>query len=127
MAVSEDGSYLLVSQFVKQQILKYWLKGPLANTAEVLLNTTGRPDKIKRNTKGDYWIALTVTSENSTQLQGQRMDGDGNILETLTFSPDFDSSLITEVQEYEGALYLASLYVGYVGVYRRFSLYTKVQ
>nr|XP_027122058.1 protein STRICTOSIDINE SYNTHASE-LIKE 11-like [Coffea arabica] len=118
VAISEDGSYLLVTQFVIGQVSKYWLKGPLANTAEVLVNMTGMPDKIKRNTKGEYWIAVTVTSKNSTQLQGQRIDGDGNSLETLTFSPDFDSSLITEVQEYKGALYLASLYVGYVGVYR---------
>lgn len=117
VALSKDRSFLLVTEFVNARVQKYWLNGPKANTCEVLLNLTGSPDKIKRTIFGDFWVAVTVQTPNLA-LTGQRIDGFGNVLETLTFSPEFNSSLITEVQEYKGALYLGSLYVGYVGVYR---------
>ncbi|KAL3512346.1 hypothetical protein ACH5RR_025063 [Cinchona calisaya] len=122
VAINKDGLFLLVTEFVTARVQKYSLKGPLANTAQVLLNLSGSPDKIKRNFVGDFWIALTVQSQEPTPaitLQGQKINGNGHILETLTFSPEFNSTLITEVQEYNGALYLGSLYVGYVGVYHR--------
>nr|XP_027117933.1 protein STRICTOSIDINE SYNTHASE-LIKE 11-like [Coffea arabica] len=125
VAISRDGSYLLVTEFLNQRVLKYWLKGPLANTTRVLVNLSGSPDKIKRNSRGDYWIGLNVQSQGpnpTTIIQGQRINGKGHILETITFSPDFNASVITEVQEYKGALYLGSLFVGYVGVYRKFPL-----
>ncbi|KAM7483073.1 hypothetical protein LguiB_007656 [Lonicera macranthoides] len=117
VALSKDRSFLLVTEFVNARVQKYWLNGPKANTSEILLNLTGSPDKIKRTILGDFWVAVTVQTP-SLALNGQRIDGFGNVLETLTFSPEFNSSLITEVQEYKGALYLGSLYVGYVGVYR---------
>lgn len=122
VAINKDGSFLLLTEFVAARVQKFWLKGPLANTAQVLLNLSGSPDKIKRNFAGDFWIALTVQSQEPTPtitLQGQKINGNGNILETITFSPEFNSTLITEVQEYKRALYLSSLYIGYVGVYRR--------
>lgn len=120
VAISKDGSFLLVTESVTTRVQKYWLKGPLANTAQVLLNLSGVPDKIKRNLGGDFWIALTAQTQEPTPtivLQGQRISGNGDILETVTFSPQFNTTLITEVQEYKGALYLGSLYVGYVGVW----------
>ncbi|XP_027124524.1 protein STRICTOSIDINE SYNTHASE-LIKE 11-like [Coffea arabica] len=122
VAISQDGSYLLVTEFVKARVSKYWLKGPLAHTSHVIANLSGAPDKIKRNSAGDYWIAVTVQSQKPTptlQLQGQKINGNGKILETITFSPGFNSSLITEVQEYKRKLYLGSIYIGYVGVYRK--------
>ncbi|KAA8541116.1 hypothetical protein F0562_025085 [Nyssa sinensis] len=118
VAVSQDSSYLLATEFIPGLIHKYWLKGPKANTAEVLLNLTGSPDKIKRTVRGDFWVAVNVQTP-TFALKGVRINGDGTILETVTFTPEYDSSLITEVNEYNGALYLGSLRPGYVGVYRR--------
>jgi sugar lactone lactonase YvrE len=117
VAVSIDSSYALVTEYLNTRILKYWLKGPKANTVEVLLKVTGGPNKIRRTITGDFWVAVTIQTP-SLKLTGQRIDGSGNILETVTFSPRFDSSLITEVNEYEGILYVGSLYCGYVGVYK---------
>ncbi|XP_027123967.1 protein STRICTOSIDINE SYNTHASE-LIKE 12-like [Coffea arabica] len=123
VAISKDRSYLLVTENLKSRVWKYWLKGPKANTAHVLLNVSGSPAKIVRNNVGDFWLAMTVKRQVPTpriKLQGLRINGYGKILETITFNPGFDSSMITEVHEHKGALYLGSLYVGYVGVYRKF-------
>ncbi|KAA8541117.1 hypothetical protein F0562_025084 [Nyssa sinensis] len=117
VAVSKDSSYLLVVEAVRSRIQKYWLKGSKANTAEVLLNLTGSPDKIKRTARGDFWVAVTVQTP-TLELKGVRITEGGTILETVTFSPKYDTSFITEVNEYKGALYLGSLYPNYVGVYR---------
>nr|QWX38543.1 strictosidine synthase 2 [Camptotheca acuminata] len=118
VAISVDGSFLLVTEFVKTRIQKYWLKGPKANTAEVLLNLTGSPDKIRRTIRGDFWVAVTVQTP-TFALIGQRINGVGTILETITFSPEFNTTLITEVKEYKDKLYLGSLYPKFVGVYKR--------
>ncbi|KAA8541118.1 hypothetical protein F0562_025083 [Nyssa sinensis] len=117
VAASKDSSYLIVVESVSSRIQKYWLKGPKANTAEVLLNLTGSPDKIKRTARGDFWVAVTVQTPTHA-LKGVRINEAGTILETLTFSPKYDTSLIVEVNEYKGALYLGSLYPNFVGVYR---------
>ncbi|KAA8541128.1 hypothetical protein F0562_025126 [Nyssa sinensis] len=117
VAVSKDSSFLLVTEFVRTRIQKYWLKGPKANTAEVLLNLTGSPDKIRRTIRGDFRVAITVQTP-TFALVGQRINGEGTILETLTFSPQFNTTLITEVNEHKGELYLGSLYPMFVGVYR---------
>jgi hypothetical protein len=117
VAISIDRSFLLVSEYLNNRILKYWLRGPRANTAEVLLTLSGSPNKIRRTASGEFWVAVTVLTP-TLQLTGIRIDGFGNILQTITFSPGFDSSLITEVYEHNGSLYLGSLFIGHVGVYR---------
>lgn len=95
IAISKDGSFLLLTESVAFRVQKYWLKGGLANTTQVLLNLTGAPDRIKRNSEGDFWISLTVQTQGATsvvELQGQKINGNGGILETFTFSPEFNSS-----------------------------------
>ncbi|KAK3037105.1 hypothetical protein RJ639_031524 [Escallonia herrerae] len=117
VAISKDGTYLLVSEFVSQRIQKYWLKGPSANKAEVLLNLKGNPDNIKRTVRGDFWVAVTVSTPSPAVL-GHRITGSGAILKTIKFSPRFNSTSVSEVQEVKGALYLGSLSLGvnYVGL-----------
>ncbi|KAK3037108.1 hypothetical protein RJ639_031527 [Escallonia herrerae] len=117
VAISKDGTYLLVSEFVSRRIQKYWLKGPRTNKAEVLLTLKGNPDNIKRTTLGDFWVAVTISTPIPRAL-GQKITGTGTILKTITFSPRFNSTPISEVQEFKEALYLGSLGVDYVGVHK---------
>lgn len=117
VAVSDDSSYLIFTEFITMRIQKYWLTGPKANTAEIILNVTGNPDNVKRTSSGDFWIAVTITPQ--VQLTGIKIDGFGNVLRNLTFSPHFQApSIITDVQEYGDALLLGSLDGPYLGVYR---------
>ena len=61
VAVSEDQRFLLVAETGSYRILRYWLDGPDAGTAEVLLdNLPGFPDNIDNGLNGRFWIGLVA-------------------------------------------------------------------
>ncbi|KAJ0104806.1 hypothetical protein Patl1_19009 [Pistacia atlantica] len=105
-AVSPDGTFVLVTEFIGKRIQKYWLKGPKASTAEVLITFKGRPDNIKRNPGGDFWVA--VNQETIIPLvmkpEGTRLDANGTVKEsrpidlqygtTLTSVPEVSASFV---------------------------------
>jgi len=61
VAVSEDGSFLLVSETGHYRILKYWLTGELTDSTEILLdNLPAFPDNIKSGLQGRFWIGFAA-------------------------------------------------------------------
>ena len=61
VAISEDQRSLLVAETGSYRILRYWLDGPDAGTAEVLLdNLPGFPDNIDNGLNGRFWIGLVA-------------------------------------------------------------------
>jgi len=61
IAVSEDGSFLLVSETGHYQILKHWLAGDRQGRTEVLLkNLPGFPDNLKSGADGRFWLGLAA-------------------------------------------------------------------
>ncbi|KAK6921085.1 Strictosidine synthase, conserved region, partial [Dillenia turbinata] len=62
-AVSEDGSFVLVSENISGNVLKYWLKGSKANTTETFISYQGQPDNIKRTSNGEFWIAVNIQED----------------------------------------------------------------
>jgi sugar lactone lactonase YvrE len=61
VAVSEDGSFLLVAETGHYRVLKYWLTGDLQGNTEVLIdNLPGFPDNIKNGINGRFWIGLAA-------------------------------------------------------------------
>jgi sugar lactone lactonase YvrE len=61
LELSEDESFLLLSETSKYRILKYWLKGEKAGTSEVFLdNLAGFPNNISRRDNGNFWIGFTT-------------------------------------------------------------------
>ncbi|KAJ0048662.1 hypothetical protein Pint_16359 [Pistacia integerrima] len=119
-AVSPDGTFVLVTEFIGKRIQKYWLKGPKANTAEVLITFKGRPDNIKRNRGGDFWVA--VNQETIIPLlmkpEGIRLDANGTVKESRPINLQYGTTLVSEVQEFSGALYIGSMYTKFIGVYK---------
>lgn len=121
-AVSGDGTFVLVAEFNGQRIIKYWIKGPKANTSEVLINVQGNPDNIRRtfNSPRDFWVAVNVegqTSTSTTVPTGQRINGLGTVLQTVNLEAQYNSTVVGEVQERLGKLYIGALFVDFVGVY----------
>jgi len=57
VAISRDGSFALVSEFLSFKVWKVWLKGPRANSSELFMLLAGRPNNIKRNSRGQFWIS----------------------------------------------------------------------
>lgn len=39
-------------------MLRYWLKGEKAGTHDIFATLPGGPDNVRRNEKGDFWVAL---------------------------------------------------------------------
>lgn len=61
VAVSDDGSFLLVAETGHYRILKHWLSGDAQGTTEVLLdNLPGFPDNIKNGMNGRFWIGFAA-------------------------------------------------------------------
>jgi len=59
VALSEDQSYLLISETGQYRILRYWLEGPTAGTTETIIdNLPGFPDNITNGDNGRFWIGL---------------------------------------------------------------------
>jgi sugar lactone lactonase YvrE len=61
VAVSEDGSYLVIAETGHYRILKHWLAGPDHGTTEVLLeNLPAFPDNVKSGQNGRFWIGMVA-------------------------------------------------------------------
>lgn len=59
VAVSPDGTYVLVNETWKYRILKYWIVGRDAGQAEVFAdNLPGFPDNLAVDDVGRYWVAF---------------------------------------------------------------------
>lgn len=120
VAVSRDGSYLVVSEFIRNRIRRVWLRGPMALHAETLVDLAGSPANIKRTVNGDFWVAVTVAHPPPVQTVSTlavKFNGFGRILKSINLTPYYNGTMITEVQEYAKRLYIASAVAKFVGVY----------
>lgn len=118
MAVSADGSYLLISELIAFRITRFWLKGPKANTAEVLINLKGYPDNIKRNAVGDFWVAVNVINGQKTIPEAVKINAAlGVVTESRDLSAQFNNIPISEYQEYRDRFFVGSLSQSFVGKY----------
>ncbi|XP_049375460.1 protein STRICTOSIDINE SYNTHASE-LIKE 11-like [Solanum verrucosum] len=120
VAVSLDGSYVLVTELIANRIKRFWVRGTKANTAEVFTNLNGYPDNIKRTILGDYFVAVNIVNNQSMTPPkfsfAQRINVLGNVIVSLNLSAQYRDS-ISEVQEQFGRLYIGSLKEDFVGVY----------
>lgn len=61
VAVSDDQQYLIVNETGHYRVWRYWLDGPQAGTAEVILdNLPGFPDNVNNGLNGKFWIGLVA-------------------------------------------------------------------
>uniref|UniRef100_A0A0E0F9E1 2-isopropylmalate synthase n=1 Tax=Oryza meridionalis TaxID=40149 RepID=A0A0E0F9E1_9ORYZ len=58
LAMSNDGSYLLFAETTTGKILRYWIKTPKASTIEEVAQLPGFPDNIKMSPRGGFWVGL---------------------------------------------------------------------
>lgn len=58
VALSKDGSFLLVAETTTCKILRLWLSGPNAGSHDVFVELPGFPDNIRRNSNGEFWVAI---------------------------------------------------------------------
>lgn len=59
VAVSRDGSFVLVSETTAYRIKRHWLTGERAGQTETLIdNLPGMPDGVSTGSEGRFWVAL---------------------------------------------------------------------
>ena len=58
LAMSTDGSYLLLAETTTGRILRYWIKTPKASTLEEVARLPWFPDNIKMSPRGGFWVGL---------------------------------------------------------------------
>ena len=136
VALAPDGRSVLVAQTGRYDVLRYWLEGEKAGTAEVFIeNLPGIPDGISSNGRDTYWLALfTVRNPALDALSGWPrlrkvvyrlplflqpqparhafvlgLSLDGEIVHNLQHPGPDSFSPVTSATEAHGRLYLGSL------------------
>ncbi|CAH8258107.1 unnamed protein product [Arabidopsis lyrata] len=117
-AVSSDGSFVLVSQFTKSNIKRYWIKGPKAGSSEDFTNSVSNPDNIKRiGSTGNFWVASVVNKIIvPTNPSAVKVNSNGEVLQTIPLKDKFGDTLLSEVNEFEGNLYIGTLTGPFAGI-----------
>ncbi len=144
VAVSGDGTYVLVNETGAYRIMRYWLAGPRRGTAEVFAdNLPGLPDNVTWSAeRGVFWVALysprvaaldalashpflrKVVMRIPRALQPQpapqsfvvAVGEDGRIREVLRDASGAAYAPVTSVRERDGRLVLGSASAAGVGV-----------
>ncbi len=136
VAISEDGSFLVVSETGQYRVSKYWLSGGKKGSSEVLLdNLPGFPDNLKSGANGRFWLGLAAPRNNLLDRLSDKpflrkvvqrlpaamrpsavpsshviaFDGDGVVLENL-HDPDARFPTLTGALETNRAIYLTTLF-----------------
>ncbi|KAK9104530.1 hypothetical protein Scep_021374 [Stephania cephalantha] len=68
VALSKSKRYLLVAETGTARIMRYWLKGNKATKVELFSKLKGMPDNIKRNKRGEFWVATAADSGLLTKM-----------------------------------------------------------
>lgn len=136
VALAPDGGAVLVAQTGRYDVLRYWLRGPLAGTHEVFIdNLPGIPDGISSNGRDTYWLALFTVRNPALDalsnwprlrkivyrlpefLQPQParhafvlgLSPDGEVVHNLQHAAPDSFAPVTSATEAHGRLYLGSL------------------
>lgn len=119
VAVDEEAKFVLVSEFIINRTIKIWLQGPKANKFEII-NLQPMPDNIKRTASENFWLAAAMIKQGTQSLVpiGQRINASGTVLQTVNFERWYGNKSISEVQEFNGLLHVASRLVNFIGVYK---------
>jgi hypothetical protein len=127
VALSADGTHVVVAETTRCRLLRHWLRGPAAGTTEPFADLPGYPDNVRRS-DGDagaggyhYWVALNrdkswlTNGTTPRSVAAVRVHGEtGAVTEALR---GLGNATVSEVVERPGgALWLGSVDTPYVGL-----------
>ncbi|KAK7388810.1 hypothetical protein VNO78_23637 [Psophocarpus tetragonolobus] len=122
VAVSRDGSFVLVSEYLANRIQRFWVRGPRANSSELFVQLTVRPNNIRINPRGEFWVAVNgVLGPNPPPrpaiLPGAlRISENGIVLQIVPLVRELGDEEISEVHEHNRVLYAGSLHASYLPI-----------
>ncbi|WVZ79194.1 hypothetical protein U9M48_026802, partial [Paspalum notatum var. saurae] len=100
--------------------LRYWIRGPKANTSEIFADLPGYPNNVRPDGKGGgYWIALhrekfEVPFGVNKHLVDVRIGAQGEKLQEMTGAKSVRPTEVVERED--GKIYLGSVELSYVGI-----------
>ncbi|KAK8680397.1 hypothetical protein V6N13_109343 [Hibiscus sabdariffa] len=115
VAVDEQEKFALVSEFIANRTRKIWLQGQRPYRSEIV-NSLVMPDNIKRTRLDNFWIAAARVMQSNLLPVGVRINGNGNVLETVNLERWYGNKPVSEVQEYGFKLYIGSRSEDFIGV-----------
>ncbi|TVU09363.1 hypothetical protein EJB05_42834, partial [Eragrostis curvula] len=119
VAVSADGTHVVVAHTALSELRRYWVRGPRAGTSEPFAELPGYPDNVRADGRGGYWVALAPgasfgggAADVEAPVVAVRVSGDGKVVEALD---GFSFVSVSEVAERNGTLWFGSVDTPYAG------------
>ena len=120
VAVSADGTHVVVAHTALGELRRYWVRGARAGTSETFAELPGYPDNVRADGHGGYWVALSrdfaVGEAATAPTVAVRVSREGNVTEALD---GFSFVSVSEVAERGGALWVGSVDTPYAGELKR--------
>ncbi|XP_039017220.1 strictosidine synthase-like [Hibiscus syriacus] len=119
VAVDEEEEFVLVSEFIGNRIRKIQLQGRNPYESDIV-STRPMPDNIKKAISDGFWIAaqrIDRYTRPSLQPVGERINASGNRTGTVHLQQWYANIIVSEVQEFDSKLYIASPFEDFIGVY----------
>lgn len=132
LALSKDNRFLLMAETTTGKITRYWLKGTKAGKHEEFARVPRHPDNIRRNSRGEFWIAIEQSPSRvgdvsnkyskfqkpdpNSIVKGVLLDEEGAIVSVLGADGGRLTS-VSEIDEQKDTLWIGSVQVPYVGIY----------
>ncbi|CAJ2634950.1 protein STRICTOSIDINE SYNTHASE-LIKE 12-like [Trifolium pratense] len=123
VAVSSDGSFVLVGEYLANRIQRVWLKGPNAFSSELFMPLAGSPNNIKRNSRDQFWISVNgifrspIFQRNINFPTGVKVSENRIILQIVSLISEYGTESASEIQDYNGTLYSGSLQASYATIF----------
>ncbi|XP_066373708.1 protein STRICTOSIDINE SYNTHASE-LIKE 10-like [Miscanthus floridulus] len=121
IAISEDRTHLIVALTGPCKLLRYWIRGPNANTSEIFTDLPGYPDNVRPDGNGGYWVALHREKNElpyplgvNKHLVAIRIGAQGEKLQEMTGPKNVRPTEAVERQD--GKIYLGSVELSYVSI-----------
>ncbi|XP_044981076.1 protein STRICTOSIDINE SYNTHASE-LIKE 10-like [Hordeum vulgare subsp. vulgare] len=119
VAVSADGSHVVVAHTATSELRRYWVRGAKAGTSETFVELPGFPDNVRPDGNGGYWVALRHGVDDggvTAPMVAMRVSRDGHVQEALC---EFSFETVSELSEHDGTLWVGSVDVPYAGALKK--------
>ena len=119
IAISADRTHLIVALTGPCKLMRYWIRGPKANTSEPFADLPGYPDNVRPDGKGGYWVALhrekfELPFGLDIHLLAIRIGAEGEMLQEMKGPKNVRPT--EAVERDDGKIYLGSVELSYVGI-----------
>lgn len=119
VAVSPDGTHVVVAHTAMSELRRYWVRGPRAGKSETFAELPGYPDNLRAvdGPRGGYWVALSREADGGgpAPTVAVRVGRDGAVEEALD---GFSFVTVSEVSHRNGTLWVGSVDTPYAGALR---------